>query len=151
MNTKMTYAPLLFVAIIILAFFCVSPSLTPHTNATDNATFGEIVVDSSFPESCIIDFVSPVPIAPNYRIDYYQSSSYEIYLYDSQQWDPKSIGVDSPMRLTGRVMDEVSGIETVYAKRYTLTVIIAKSHLTRKNEIIEHILVIMNEHLNSQA
>jgi hypothetical protein len=155
-------AAILLVSIFFLGFVT-NMAITPKTEvATETANteaknveariVDGIVVKADYPNEAVVEFTLPKAIAPDFFVGYGLGRVYEIFTEDPETRDPMGIGTDNTMRLIKQIRSEVSGLtENVYAKGYELTITITKSHLDRKDQIIEEALVIIRDFLDNPS
>lgn len=112
---------------------------------TDNRA--HLVVKADYPNQNRIDFVLTEPVAPDFYVHYgVFGNEYSTFLDNPKRWDPLGVGIDKALNLIERVRNEVPGItEDIYAHGYELSITIADSHLSRKTEIIEEVIAIIQE------
>ncbi|MCL2085324.1 hypothetical protein FWH09_00060 [Candidatus Saccharibacteria bacterium] len=148
----------IFLAAFFLGF-ATNAATTPkaevetETTGIEAMNFAGIAIEADFPNEAIVKFTLIEAIAPDFFVGYGTvGGSYEIFSGNSERWDPMGIGTDKAIGLIRQIRTEVPGItEGIHAKGHDLTITIAKSHLTRKDQIIEEVLAIIQDFLDNQA
>lgn len=113
-----------------------SANVPDYNVAGVEATSVDGVVMRRNPNPCSLTFIFSEPIAPDFYVGYGLGRGYDIFVDNPQKWDPLGIGVDKPMALATAVRNINGVTDDVYAKGYSLTVIIAESHLERRDDLI---------------
>lgn len=160
MKVKKVISYVLACAVAFVLGFALRPVIKPATalqvvqnqeNEIDTQLLtadngAHLVIKADYQNPARVDFVLPEPIAPDFFVGYGDiGGNYDIFQNNPAR-DPLGIGVDEALALTERIRSEVPGItDNIYAYGYELSITIADSHLSRKDEIIKEVIAIIQE------
>ena len=146
---RRTKVVLLMAIPFVMGVFCtivVMNSPAKKGQPSQSSTAG-IMISDDYPNPCVVEFVATKPIAPAFRVARGDHRTADYYLRNDekqQEWNPLDIDVERTFRLLDEV-SRVEGIEVgdISAREYTLRIIIAESHIERKDTITAEVLEIL--------